>query len=369
MVTRRTFFITSAGAALSCARRKGTGYDGYAFVANQGGQAIAAVDLNTFTLARHIPIEGSPTAVLTCGRAVYALTPANGTLHEINPDSLTFRRRLVVARAAVNMRAVRDGSSLWVLCRQPRVLVRVNLARFSVDSQIALPLDPVDFDLGPDPSTAVVSFGEQGALGLADLGKRSCHAVTLGKRLSVARFRSDGRHILAGNLDDRALAILDARTGQAVVHLPLGLSPQNFCFKSDGGQLFITGEGMDAVAIVYPYSTEVGETALAGRAPGAMAECVSEEFDYLFVTNPETSEVTILDLDTHKAIAVVAVGRGPRYVLPTPDHQYALVLNRESGDMAVIRLIAISARRDRSAPLFNLVPIGSEPVSAVIRHV
>ncbi len=67
------------------------------------------------------------------------------------------------------------------------------------------------------------------------------------------------------------------------------MRPDNLCFNrsttggTDGGQLFITGEGLDGVVIVYPYHTpEVAETVLAGHAPGAMAASGA----FLFVASP-----------------------------------------------------------------------------------
>jgi hypothetical protein len=53
----------------------------------------------------------------------------------------------------------------------------------------------------------------------------------------------------------------------------------------------------------------------------------------------------------------------------TPNAEYALVLNRRSGDMAVLHIPTISRGRARSAPLFTMIPVGSQPVSAVIRGV
>jgi YVTN family beta-propeller protein len=100
-----------------------------------------------------------------------------------------------------------------------------------------------------------------------------------------------------------------------------------------------------------------------------MAECLAEGVDYLFVANADASEVTILDVDTLKVVAVVAVGRSPVFIVQTPDRQYALVLNRDSGDMAVVRLAAIGGKRSRSAPLFTMIPVGSKPVCAAVRHV
>jgi DNA-binding beta-propeller fold protein YncE len=151
------------------------------------------------------------------------------------------------------------------------------------------------------------------------------------------------------------------------VQLPLALRPDHLCMKPDGGQLFITGEGRDAIVIAYPYRTEVAQTSLTGRAPGAMA--VSSNPEFLFVANPAAGSVTIFDINTQRVVAVTAVGGQPSEIVITPDQQYALVLNRGSGDMAVIRIAAIQAGRSKSAALFTMVPVGARPVSAVVRGV
>jgi YVTN family beta-propeller protein len=370
LLTRRLFLLAPAAVLAGCGHRRSFGFDGYAFIANADGEAVAVVDLNTFTLARHVRLDAGPTAVLSPpGRpAVYALAASTGSLYEIGTVDLTARRRIQVSRAAVDMRLAPDASAIWVLSRQPSELARVGLASLHTEARIPLPFEPVDFDLSPDGLSAVVSLGESGRFGLIDLARRAVHTFDLGRTLSLARYRGDGRQVLIAAGDEPMLSIADAQTGRVVVHLPLAVRPRHLCFKSDGGQLFITGDGMDAVVVVYPYTTEVAETALAGRAPGFMAECASEDSDYLFVANPQSGEVTILDIETKRVVAVVAVGRNPAFITPTPDGRYALVLNQDSGDMAVIRVAAIAAKRDRSAPLFTMVPVGSKPVGATIRH-
>jgi YVTN family beta-propeller protein len=369
--TRRSFLLAPLAVLAACGRRKGVGFDGYAFVANEEGKAIAAVDLTAFAVARHIHLDASPTALIAdpVRPAVYALTPATGALHEVGLGTLAVRRKVPVARTAVAMRLAPDGQAIWVLSSQPKQLARLSLDSFRVDARIALPAEPADFDVSWDGGWAGISFGESGAAGLVDLRRGICSFFPLGKKLSLVRFRKDGRQLLVGNAEDRMLSILEAPSGRVVVHLPLAVRPDYFCFSEDRGQLFITGAGMDAVVVVYPFSTEVAETVLAGRAPAAMADVNGPDAEFLLVANPQSGEVTIIDVETRRAIAVVAVGQGPGYITKTPDRQYALVLNRLSGDMAVIRIAAISATRAKSAPLFTMIPVGSRPVCAVVRSV
>jgi YVTN family beta-propeller protein len=386
MLTRRTFALGglagSLGALAACGH-KVRGFEGYAFVANQDGGAIAAVDLQVFAVARHIRIAGSPTAVLAhpmLGR-VYALTPDTGSVHEILSDSLTFARALRVASQALQMRLAPQLASqdhaLYVLCRKPRQLVRVALDRLRIDWTLPLPDDPVDFDISPDGATVAISFGSGCSIMFVDVAERSAFAPmrTTGEiglvrfqppHGNAARAQSDSRQLIAANVSQRMLSIFDVPRRRLVVNLPLAVRPDHLCFKEDGGQVFVTGEGMDGVVVVYPYyMPQIGQTVLAGHNPGSMA--VSTSPGYLFVANPKSADVSILDIETGKVLAVTPVGTEPSSITITPDDQYALVLNQASGDMAVIRIKNVqSAARSRKGALFMLIPVGSKPVSAAV---
>jgi DNA-binding beta-propeller fold protein YncE len=139
--------------------------------------------------------------------------------------------------------------------------------------------------------------------------------------------------------------------------------PEHFCFNADGGQLFLTGEGMDAVVIVYPYFTpQIDETVLAGRAPGAMAASTT----LLFVANAKSADVSIFNVESRRMVGVAPAGTNPSFITITPDDEYALVLNQDSGDMAVLWIPALTRHRGRISPLFNMIPVGSKPVAAAV---
>ncbi len=90
--------------------------------------------------------------------------------------------------------------------------------------------------------------------------------------------------------------------------------PDNLCFNADGGQLFVTGAGMDAVVVVYSYYTpQVAQTVLAGHAPGVMAATTSTKSgpQYLFVANPKSGDVRIMNVRNNRVVAVTPVGSGP----------------------------------------------------------
>ncbi len=355
--------------ALACQRRMAVGFPGYAFVANEDGRSVAAVDLSTFSVTKEIAIDGNPTAILSHWRrpAVYVLTPQSGVVHEIDPASLSVRRKARAGPSATSMRLAPDGNSLWVLSREGRTLTQLGVDAFQAGARIRLPGAPGDFDLTAE--RAAVSFPDEGAFAVAGLGSARVERVfPAGPQVQTIRFHDNGRQIWCGNRGDRTVTKLDTEKSRVVAHLPVAVAPENFCFKADGGELYVTGAGMDAVVVIQPYQTEVYETRPVGRSPGAMA--ISRSPDYLFVANAGAGNVAVMDIALGRVFAVVTVGAEPRHIAVTPDNQYAMTLNSRSGDMAVIRIAAVSNKnRSKTAPipLFTMIPVGAKPVSAAIR--
>ncbi len=369
-ISRRAFLISAAAAA--CGRRKGTGYPGHLFVAAAGGRSVAAVDLTAFRLARQFSMEAAPAAVLAAParRAVYALVPEAGLVCEIDAARLEAGRRARLGSPAAAMRMAPDGRSLWVLARDPWALVNIPLDGFRPGHRIRLPAAAAGFDISRDGLLAA-AFPAEDRAGFASTAAGAIeHMVPAGPAPSMVRFRSDGKLLMAANPAARSITAVDVAAGRVAVRLPLPLEPVHFCATPDEGQWFISGPGRDAVVILYPYTTEVAETILGGKAPGAMMSIANPP--YLFVANPSVGTVTVLDVDTRRLVAVMMVGQEPGEMLVTPDGQYAVVLNQRSGDVAVARVRSLrfdsqgKTRRYTAPPLFDLIPVGANPVSAVV---
>lgn len=377
LIARRALLLSSVAAA-ACSRRKAQRFFGYCFVANRDGHSIGVVDLTRFLTRRQIPLDAAPSQVLARPKTTraYVLASANGTIYEIEAGLLTITRRIRAGNAAIAMRLSRSGDALWVLYRDPASLVEIPFDSLRPARRVRLSAPPADFDLSRETDDACVVSSSDRTVSLVSLAQasvsRTIHATA---EPSLARFRLDGRQLITGSQADRSLTLYDVPTGKTVVRLPLSIAPREFCFTADGGHLYVSGDGMDAVVSVFPYRTEVWETLLAGHAPGAMAIAESDRPPaYLLVANPDADSVTVLDVETGNLAALVQVGREPRQIVITPDDEYALVLNQKSGDMAVIRIFTLGGnevggdrvRRYKSAPLFTMIPVGEGPVSAAV---
>lgn len=371
LLSRRRLLLTAAaGAASACAPAKAVGYRGYCLVANRAGRSIGVVDLLRFRLRRQIPLDAEPTEILTHPSApkAFALSPETGTVWEIDTERLVVSRRVRIGNRALDMSVAPGGKALWVLSRDPAELAELPFDSFTPRRRVRLPWAPNGFTSGAT-NLAVASYANRG-IAIVSLDRAEIDRVIDAKdEPSILHFRKDGAQLIAGSHPDRALTIFDATSGKTVVRLPVPIAPRNFCPDNTGGQLYVTGDGMDAVVVIYPYETEVGQTILAGHAPGAMAVTQGDS-PLLLVANPENDRITALDAtNTGKSlVTVVDVGQEPHRIVITPDNEYALALNRRSGDLSVIRRISLSNGRPfrRPTPVFTMVPVGEEPVAAAV---
>jgi DNA-binding beta-propeller fold protein YncE len=371
-ITRRALLLSSA-TALACGHRKATGFRGLCFVANQASRSLAVIDLTRFRVRGQIRLDAAPSAIVAhpTQPKVYVLAPETGTVMEIDAVQLQVARRCRACSTAVSMQLAPSGDALWVLCTDPPGLQQLPLDSLRPARRIRCPI-PESFDLS-ETGMAAIACAHDRTLVFSPLASGPERTVACADEPNAVRFRKDGRQLLVASRSARALGMFDVATGKLVVRLPLPIEPRHFSGNSDGGQVFLSGAGADAVVVVYPYETEIGETFLAGRAPAAMV--VTETPEYLMVSNPDTNSVTVLDFENNgNLVATVEVGASPGQIVLTPSHpgedQYALVLNEKSGDLAVIRLNTLvntdPIGRYQPRPVFTIIPVGERPVAAAV---
>src|SRR5581483_5940683 len=329
-MTRRQWLALSGVAVYSaCGRRKGTGFQGYALVSNAGDHGLAVVDLTQFRLVRPIPLGAPASQAVTGPRGqTFALTPSTGTVHLIDTNLRVVKSRKFAA-TLLAMCLSPDSEVLMAIAPDARELIIAKATSLDVLAKHKLGAEPSAVHVPPPPRPGegakpryvAVSSRKQGMLELFDYGTGQRWRRDLTGILGAVRFRADGERLLAANLQDRSISALTTPALQTIADLPLAMKPENLCFNADQGQLFVSGEGMDAVAIIFPYNPlQVDQTILAGHDPGVMA--CSDNPAYLFVGSHSGSDVCILNIDSRKMIGIVDAGQRPTYITVTPDSQY-----------------------------------------------
>ena len=282
---------------------------------------------------------------------------------EIDVDNFRVAGRIGLSGKPVAARLLPDARTALVLTGEPDSLLLIDLANRRVATRLPLPGTPGDLDT--NGLLAAITLPAKNAILRVSVPElKLAGATDVGVPCDAIRFRRDGKTILAGALAAREIVAIDAQSGRLLARLPLSVSPSRFCLNPGGGEMFVTGKGEDAIAIVSSFQNEVEQTILAGRTPYGMA--VSERRNLLFVTNPETGDLTILDIETRGVSASVHVGETPGDVLLTPDGEYALVLDQRSGNVSVVRITTVLDRKVKTKPLFTVFPTAADARSPII---
>lgn len=355
---------------MGCQGKHAEGYRGSAYVAVAGSRTIAVIDLLSFSLRQSISLSCQPSLLIAHPDPAKPVAFAGGKAGDGTAvlEQVDLKLKKTVARATAGMGdlVVRKDHRgfIWTTASDAR-LRAWSTANLRPMTQVSLAARAIDFDIAPNKPLACACL-EGGLAQFVDLAAgKAFEPLKLGAEATAVHFRWDAQIAMVALRNESLLSVIDSASRRVMTELPLALRPDHFCFTSDGGQLFITGEGRDAIVIVYPYQTEVAQTALSGRKPGQMA--CSATPSYLFVSNPAAGSLSVFDTDTQKVVAVTGVGVQPGPIVVTPDQQYALVLNQGSGDVGVIRISSIKQGRTRKAPLFTMIPVGGTPVAALVR--
>ena len=295
--------------------------------------------------------------------------PEGRTLFEVDPENFRIAGRIVFPGPVVACAVCPGESRIAVLTDQPAALHLVDPLDRRLIGRISLPGAPTRLDVSADQ--AAVAIGN--AVIILSLKEGRIASTTgLGLVPGVLRLHPVAKLALVGAADRNQIVTLDSGSGSLLARLPLAFTPARFCFNNDAGQMFVTGGTGDQIAIVSPWQSVVEQTIVAGRTPYGMAVGELNGQNLLFVTNPDSGDLTIFDIDTRRHASSVHVGGKPGEVLLTPDGEYALTVDRESGEVAVVRIATVLDRKTNAGPapmvkpLFTIFPTGQLPQSAAI---
>jgi DNA-binding beta-propeller fold protein YncE len=354
LVTRRALLLTAALAG--CGRKLAPRYQGWLFVSSEAEKGIAVADLAEFKRVQTIPLGQTPGQIVVSKAGVFVVCAES--LVRIDLVKLKVADRVGLPGRAVSAALMGESPVLAVVLDRPGALVLVDLASNKIASKVALPGQPAG--LTASSNMLAVAAGNQ----VLRFQPAAMGGTEIGSRPGPLAFRNDGKTILVGLPETKELVTLDSATGGLLSRLTLAVAPRRFLFNPDGGQMFITGGGMDAVVIANPYQNEIDQTVSAGHEPGAMA--VQAQQNVLLVSNPSTGNVTLLDIDTRRLAGTVTVNGQPGEILVTPGGEYALVVSADSGDVSVIRMVTVLDRKMKTKPVFTVFPTGPKPRSAAI---
>ena len=146
--------------------------------------------------------------------------------------------------------------------------------------------------------------------------------------------------------------------------MDVGRAPVQLALKPDGGELFVSNSQSGSISEIVTTTDDVGGAYLIGDSP--VNGIVSEDNSLLYVSAQRASEVTMYSpLDGKRArfpenpSGSIHVGDGPSAMAFSAAGHLLFVVDRRSGDVAVVRTSTHS--------LFTMLPTGRSPNAIAVK--
>jgi len=118
--------------------------------------------------------------------------------------------------------------------------------------------------------------------------------------------------------------------------------------------------------VVNTWTHEVGDYLMLGDSP--TRGILSADSSLMYITDAAAGRIAVVDINNRRMVRnaagrelLISVGQSPSAVRFDPAENLLLVVNRDSGDVAVIR-----ARPD-SQSLLTLIPVGEHPRDLAVK--
>jgi YVTN family beta-propeller protein len=163
----------------------------------------------------------------------------------------------------------------------------------------------------------------------------------------------DGKTLLVANTDAKTIQVVELPGGKATRTIAVPDEPTGMAISSDGKTLYVTCAAVKStVAVIDVASGKVERRIPAGHTATGLA--LSPDDATLYVCNRFDTNVSVIDLETDKEVAKVAVVREPIAAVATPDGKSVFVANHlpldraDSYDVAAM-ITVIDAETNRAA--------------------
>ena len=390
-------------------------YREYAYVSNGKSNTVSVIDLRTFSLAKTIPVGSEPTGIAANSKKneIYVVNTGSNNISVIDAESNTVvatigvhgrpyfidvaedgRRAYVANSGSANVsvidldqrmvignvrvgaapglaRVSPDGSTVVVSNRGDNTVTLIDAKLLRVRATLPVCQQPEDIAILPDSTKAFVACSGSSQVASIALRPIALESIVSGSGADK------GGNLKEGKKDDHLMALLD-----------VGRTPVSLTLKPDGGELMVCNFDSDSISIIETGNDEVGSSPEIGQHPSRGA--VTLDNSRLYVTNFGSNSVAVYDIDMGRRIFVdvaieprndcfttiaqlmrnvgAAVGSRPDGLALTPDQNYLLVLDTQSGDVTVIQ--KRTPRRTLETTeysLLTLIPVGMQPNAIVVK--
>ena len=361
--------------ALGCQQRDFPNYPAnyreYAYISNGGSNTVTVLDVVNMRQDRVIAVGSGPSGLAVNPRRneVYVVNSGSDTVTVINAETNTVAATIRVQRRPYFIDVDEQGARAYVANSKSNNVSVLDLARRREIGVIGAGEGPGMARIANDGKTLVITNRISGSVSIADvrsLKVRSSFDHCPGATDAIILSDSSKAFIACSGGHQIMVIGLARTTGSDPVpadvllsFLDVGKTPMHIALKPDGGEAFVSNYDSDTISELTTSSNEVGGAYLIGAHP--VRGLVTADNSLLYVSDFSAGRVGVYSIDDGKLLgAGVKVGEGPDALAFSASGHFLLVVDAQSGDIAVVRTA-------NPASLYTLFPAGRAPNDIVVK--
>jgi YVTN family beta-propeller protein len=244
-----------------------------------------------------------------------------------------------------------DGARFYVSSESKDVLDVVDRATSRVIRSVPLDTRPNNVAITADGRRVYVCIRGESWVDIVDTASlEKVKSVPVGRGPHNIYRTPDGAHMIATSMDDNKLTVINVKTETPEFEIPLGGVPRPLVIdaRADGSidRLFVQLSNLHGFAIVDYQQRKVVRKVLLPDAPAGARPLIPETFSHgigispdhgtLWVTSLLDNSVSVFRLPDLQRVVTIPVGRGPDWLVFTPDGKRCYVSNAGSNSVSAI---------------------------------
>jgi YVTN family beta-propeller protein len=315
--------------ALCCAGLSNVCGAGSAYIANDGGNVINVVNLDTFAITATIGAGSAPITELISGTRLYVLNADSNNLTIIDTAAGQVIATVIVGDTPRFMALSADNTKLYVPNDTDQVIV-VNTSTFQVIATVTVP-DAADVVQGPT-NMYVGSSSNANVIVISQSTQAIIATITVGA--SPGNLLYDSSRVYAVNINGATVSIINIGTNQVISTVTVGATPTDIGIAN--GLAFVTNAGSSTVSVINTVGSppSVIATVTVGAGPFIVRADTVHNQIFLGIGNSQISVIN--SAAPFATIATLPAINSPNVLSLTPDSSQLYVTYSGSNIVNVI---------------------------------
>jgi DNA-binding beta-propeller fold protein YncE len=284
-------------------------------VLDSGEAQLSLIDEATHRVVGTEPTGKEPHHLMITpdGRSLMVADSVSNDLMFVDPHTGAVQRRLADIEDPYQLGFSPDHK--WFVTAALR-LDRVDVYRYDGQDpvlvrRIPLGKTPSHMTFSSDSRFVFVTLQDTGEVAAIDLAaQKVLWKLPVGRTPAGLWMTPGDQYLLIGMTGEDDVAVVDWRKQQVVKRIQTGRGAHNFRNLDDGRHIAVSNRVDSTISILdYVALTKVAD--ITGLKPGPDDMELSADRRYLWVTFRFARHVGVIDLNTHKLVDTIAVGRSP----------------------------------------------------------